>query len=40
MSKIQAWITYRDTVRVRQCPGDKERMNIGIAHSDIKDVAR
>jgi uncharacterized protein YjiS (DUF1127 family) len=39
ISKVQAWITYRDTVRELQCLNDKELSDLGIARSDIKDVA-
>ena len=40
ISKVQAWITYRDTVRELQCLNDKELSDLGIARSDIKEVAR
>jgi uncharacterized protein YjiS (DUF1127 family) len=40
MPKVQAWITYRDTVRELQCLDDEELSDLGISRSDIKDVAR
>ncbi|MBM6584519.1 DUF1127 domain-containing protein, partial [Microvirga sp. BT689] len=40
LAKVQAWITYRDTVRELQYVGDKELLDLGISRSDIKDVAR
>jgi uncharacterized protein YjiS (DUF1127 family) len=40
IAKVQAWITYRDTVRELHCLNDQELSDLGIARSDIKDVAR
>jgi uncharacterized protein YjiS (DUF1127 family) len=40
LAKVQAWITYRDTVRELQYLADKELADLGISRSDIKDVAR
>ena len=40
LAKVQAWITYRDTVRELQCLGDKELSDLGISRSDVKAVAR
>jgi uncharacterized protein YjiS (DUF1127 family) len=40
LAKVQAWITYRDTVRELQYLGDKELSDLGISRSDVKDVAR
>lgn len=40
LAKVQAWITYRDTVRELQYLSDKELLDLGISRSDIKDVAR
>jgi uncharacterized protein YjiS (DUF1127 family) len=40
LAKIQAWITFRDTVRELECLADRELSGLGISRSDIKDVAR
>jgi uncharacterized protein YjiS (DUF1127 family) len=40
LTKVQAWVTYRDTVRELQCLSDKELSDLGISRSDIKNVAR
>ncbi len=40
LAKVQAWITYCDTVRELQYLADKELADLGISRSDIKDVAR
>ena len=40
LAKVQAWITYRDTVRELQYLGDNELSDLGISRNDIKDVAR
>jgi uncharacterized protein YjiS (DUF1127 family) len=40
LAKIQAWVTYRDTVRELQDLGDNELSDLGISRSAIKDVTR
>jgi uncharacterized protein YjiS (DUF1127 family) len=40
LTKVQAWLTYRETVRELEYLSDKELSDFGISRSDIKEIAR
>jgi uncharacterized protein YjiS (DUF1127 family) len=40
LSKVQAWITDRDTVRELQCRDNKELSDLGICCFEISAMAR
>jgi uncharacterized protein YjiS (DUF1127 family) len=40
LTKVQAWLTYRETVRELDYLSDKELSDLGISRSDIKEIAR
>jgi uncharacterized protein YjiS (DUF1127 family) len=40
LTKVQAWLTYRETVRELEYLSDKELSELGISRSDIKEIAR
>jgi uncharacterized protein YjiS (DUF1127 family) len=39
LSKIRAWIIFRNTVRELESLNDKDLSDLGISRSDIKSVA-
>jgi uncharacterized protein YjiS (DUF1127 family) len=40
LTKVQAWFTYRETVRELDYLSDKELSDLGISRSDIKEIVR
>ena len=39
LSKIRAWLLFRNTVHELECLNDKDLSDLGISRSDIKFIA-
>jgi uncharacterized protein YjiS (DUF1127 family) len=39
LSKIRAWLLFRNTVRELECLNDKDLSDLGISRSDIRYIA-
>jgi uncharacterized protein YjiS (DUF1127 family) len=40
LSKVQRWLTYRETVRELESLSERELSDLGIGRTDIRDIAR